>query len=230
MITVELPDPNTDLDGYTAACKYILHGPYGTANIRALCMLNGKCSKFFPKNFCAQTTIDANGFVIYRRRNNGIMCKNNLLDNRFVATFNRNLIVKYQAHLNVQICTHGTLMNYLLEYFHKGPDRAKAVIENIHSHAVNTTDRCSTLKQVASYIQSKSDNQNSPISHLYVAPQPINEVKTYLDCHYLSVYESTWRIFYFPIHEQNPTIHRLPVHLPNMNHFVFLMIITTLRV
>lgn len=119
---------------------------------------------FFPKNLCAQTTIDANGIVIYRRRNTGIMCKNNLLYNRFVVTFNINVIVKYQAHINVQIYIHGTLMKYLFKYLHKGPNRAKAIIENIPSHSVNTIDRCSTFEQPPSYIQSNFDNQNSPIS------------------------------------------------------------------
>ena len=35
-------------------------------------MIENKCVKHFPKKFCFQTTVDNDGFPIYRRRNNGI--------------------------------------------------------------------------------------------------------------------------------------------------------------
>ena len=46
----------------------MLHGPCGNAYPNAPCMVNGKCSKHYPKKFCSETTIDEDGFVSYRRR------------------------------------------------------------------------------------------------------------------------------------------------------------------
>src|SRR6201996_7208468 len=41
-----------------------------------------------------------------------------------------------------------------------------------------------------------------------------DEVKQYLDSHYVSACEGAWRSFMFPMHEEVPNITRLPVHLP----------------
>ncbi|KAK9666496.1 hypothetical protein RND81_14G188700 [Saponaria officinalis] len=40
-----------------------------------------------------------------------------------------------------------------------------------------------------------------------------DEINSYLDCRYLSACEAVWRIFEFEIHERNPAVTRLPVHL-----------------
>ena len=40
-------------------------------------MIENKCVKHFPKKFCSQTTVDNDGFPIYRRRNNGIFVERN---------------------------------------------------------------------------------------------------------------------------------------------------------
>ena len=73
-------------------------------NPRSPCMFNDKCTKHLPKNFYEETTIDEEGFLIYRRRNDGkTIVKNGItLDNRYVVPYNVNLLVKYQSHLNVE--------------------------------------------------------------------------------------------------------------------------------
>ncbi|KAM3234136.1 hypothetical protein P3L10_019495 [Capsicum annuum] len=94
-------------------------------------MKQGKCSKHFPKKFNNQTTFDEDGFPIYRRRNTGTQVKKNnvLLDNRYVVPYNRNLIVKFDAHINIELCNYSRSVNYLFKYINKGSDRATATIE-----------------------------------------------------------------------------------------------------
>ncbi|KAM3376292.1 hypothetical protein P3S68_015007 [Capsicum galapagoense] len=110
IITAEIPDMEVDPDGYNA---------------------QGKCSKRFPKKFNNQTTFDEDGFPIYRRRNTGTQVKKNnvLLDNRYVVPYNRNLIVKFDAHINIELCNYSRSMKYLFKYINKGSDRATATIE-----------------------------------------------------------------------------------------------------
>ena len=49
----------------------MMHGPCGSAKPKSLCMINGKCTKHFLKRFYEETTIDEEGFPVYRRRNDG---------------------------------------------------------------------------------------------------------------------------------------------------------------
>ncbi|CAN1778545.1 ATP-dependent DNA helicase PIF1 [Linum perenne] len=179
IISAELPDPEIDPLGYETVTKFMLHGPCGAANLNSPCMKNGVCSKGFPKAFCSTTTTDQFGYVVYRRRDLGITATKGgtVLDNRYVVPFNRNLLVLFQAHINVELCHQGRVIKYLFKYLTKGPDRSVAVAES------STND----------------------------------EIQQYLDCRSLSSYEAAWRIYEFSIHDRNPPVQRLCVHLPGQN-------------
>ncbi|XP_074323400.1 uncharacterized protein LOC141660320 [Apium graveolens] len=144
----------------------------------------GKCTKFFPKKYNDHTTIGEDGFPIYRRRETGVSVKKkgSLLDNHYAIPYNRNLLVKFDAHINVELCNSARSIKYLFKYINKGPDRATAVIEG-------TDER--------------------------------DEIKTYLDCRYISACESCWRIFQFSINYRYPTVERLPFHLPGEHTVIF---------
>ncbi|KAH9668825.1 ATP-dependent DNA helicase [Citrus sinensis] len=146
-----------------------------------------KCTKHFPKKFNDQTTVDTNGFPVYKRRNTGIHVekKGVFLDNRYVVPYHRNLIVKFDAHINVEICNYSRSVKYLFKYVHKGSDRTTATMESI-----DTT-------------------------------QEMDEIKTYLDCRYISATEACWRIFQFDIHYRKPAVERLPFHLPGEHTVIF---------
>ena len=51
MISAQLPDPQLQPLLYAKVTKYMLHGPCGVDNPQAKCMVNGKCSKHFPKKY-----------------------------------------------------------------------------------------------------------------------------------------------------------------------------------
>ena len=82
-----MPDPKNDPIGYDVISSFMMHGPCGYINTKSPCMSEGKCTKFYPKDFCEQTTILENGFTQYARPNNGItVSKNGVdIDNRFVV-------------------------------------------------------------------------------------------------------------------------------------------------
>ncbi|CAN0839969.1 hypothetical protein LINGRAHAP2_LOCUS2707 [Linum grandiflorum] len=127
IISAELPNPLLDPVGYEAVTKFMLHGPCGDARPSCPCMKDGKCSKFFPKPFVSETTFDDNGYVTYRRRLTDVSAIKSgaILDNGYVVPYNRDLLVKYQAHLNVEVCHKGQLIKYLFKYITKGPDRSE---------------------------------------------------------------------------------------------------------
>jgi len=52
------------------------------------------------------------------------------MNNRWVIPYNRNLCVKYDAHINVEWCAQKNVIKYLHKYMHKGADRATIVIKD----------------------------------------------------------------------------------------------------
>jgi hypothetical protein len=82
----------------------MIHGPCGWDNPSASCMKDGRCSKNYLKNFQEETTIDDNGFVLYRRRNNGrFVVKSGVrFDNRYIVPTNLTLLKRFGAHINVE--------------------------------------------------------------------------------------------------------------------------------
>ncbi|GJS96661.1 hypothetical protein Tco_0803629 [Tanacetum coccineum] len=65
IMSTEIPSLTHDPDGYKVVTEYMLHGSYGKC---AACTVDGKCSKRFLKAFYAETMIDEDGYLIYRRR------------------------------------------------------------------------------------------------------------------------------------------------------------------
>ncbi len=64
-ISAELPDPNSYPQLREIVIKHMLHGPCSDR-----CIVNGKCSKKYPKTFQEETTIEIDRYPQYKRRNN----------------------------------------------------------------------------------------------------------------------------------------------------------------
>ncbi|XP_076956429.1 uncharacterized protein LOC143631602 [Bidens hawaiensis] len=107
-----------------------MHGPCGYDNMNCSCMINRRCSKKFPKKFTPHNSIDSNGYPIYRRRDSGCTVKKSAvdLDNRSVVPYNKTLLKRYQAHINVEWCNQTASIKYLFKYINKGPDRATVAV------------------------------------------------------------------------------------------------------
>ena len=96
----------------------MMHGPCGFAKTNAICMKKSICSKRFPKQIRNETLIEENGIINYKRRNTDIYVeKENIkLDNRFVVPYNRELCIKFCAHINTEIYFQSILIKYLSKF------------------------------------------------------------------------------------------------------------------
>ena len=65
-ISAEIYDSEQDPELYNIVVRNMIHGP---CNER--CIVNGKCLKYFPKEFREETTMNADDYPYYRRRNDG---------------------------------------------------------------------------------------------------------------------------------------------------------------
>ncbi|XP_019189692.1 PREDICTED: uncharacterized protein LOC109184103 [Ipomoea nil] len=191
IISAEIPSQLCDPEYYKAVEEFMIHGPCGAARKNSPCMINGMCSKFFPKKIVENSIVDFDGYPIYRRRDNGrTIRKNGIdLDSRYVVPHNRHLLMKYKAHINVEWCNQSRSIKYLFKYVNKGNNRVTAEFYN--SGVEESTGKI------------------------------VDEIKMYYDCRYISPPEAAWRIFGFDIQFRNPSVERLSFHLPNEQSIIF---------
>ncbi|KAI9108202.1 hypothetical protein K1719_020685 [Acacia pycnantha] len=105
----EILDRDKDLELYELIGSYMIHGPCGRLSGSALCMKDGKCSKFFPKRYNERTMLDENSYPTYRHRNDGrtMTRKGVEFDNRFVVLYNDSKVsMKYLTTLIVGTYLH----------------------------------------------------------------------------------------------------------------------------
>ncbi|CAN1769842.1 hypothetical protein LINPERHAP1_LOCUS11421 [Linum perenne] len=135
VISAEIPDVIADPQCYDVVSRLMLHGPCGHLFPNSPCMVTEKCTKHYPKKFNPETTIDEDGFPRYRRRENGRTIEKSgvHLDNRYVVPYNRYLLLRFDAHINVEICNKSRAIKYLFKYINKPPDRTMAVVTGDHN-------------------------------------------------------------------------------------------------
>lgn len=68
IISAEIPDPSNDPELYEIVKKNMIHGPCGNLNKNSPCMIEGKCSKRYPRPLLADTITGDDGYPQYRRR------------------------------------------------------------------------------------------------------------------------------------------------------------------
>ena len=127
-ICAELPDPH---DPEQSELLHVLmssqiHGPCGVRNPHAPCMIDGCCTKNFPKDFQETTELHANGYPKYRRREASprVVKGEHVFDARDVVPYHPYLSKLFQCHLNVEYCGTIRAVKYLYKYTYKGHDRA----------------------------------------------------------------------------------------------------------
>lgn len=192
IISAEIPDPSVDSKLHDIVIANMIHGPCGEINPLSPCMVNGKCSKRFPRNCTAETITGNDGYPLYRRRAQtdggqkilktvkGV--PNIIVDNSWVVPFSPLLSKTFDAHINVEYCHSVKSIKYICKYVHKGSDMA--------AFAVGDQNR-------------------------------YDEITCFQVGRYVSSNEAVWRLFAFPIHDRYPAVIHLAVHLENGQRVYF---------
>ena len=127
VVRAEIPNREEEPQLFIVVLKHMVHGPCGGFNNSAPCMKQGHCKRCFPKPFANSTIQGNDAYPIYRRRNNLPValptCPNIMVDNSWIIPYNPWLILKYDCHINVEVCASVKSVKYLYKYIHRGPDR-----------------------------------------------------------------------------------------------------------
>lgn len=185
IISAELPDSTLYPRLYDDVSSYMMHGPCGGARPFSPCMDRGRCTKYYPKDFKGTTTIDDEGYPRYKRRDFGIH-----VDKQRVLLDNR-YVVPYNPHLLIRYGGH------------------------VNVECCNKSNSIKYLFKYVNKVPDKALMQLSVDGDNRDKSKPVDEIKQYYDCRYVSPCEAVWRIFAFDIHHKWPHVLKLTFHLHN---------------
>ncbi|KAI5432184.1 hypothetical protein KIW84_036071 [Lathyrus oleraceus] len=125
MVRAEIPKLECEPQLHEAVVRHMIHGPCGIINRKSPCMKDRHCKKRYPKQFLDETRQGTDSYPEYRRRfdESVSLGKDRSVDNRWVVPYNPWLLLKYDCHINVEICSSIKSIKYLYKYVYKGPDR-----------------------------------------------------------------------------------------------------------
>ena len=148
----------------------MIHGPCGDINPSCVCMKDKKCSKNFPKKFIKKTFVDPdNSHPEYKRRSpadGGRTMKINrrgqeyTVDNKWVVPYSPFLSLRYNCHINVEVCLSPTAAKYLFKYIQKGEDRMM----------VKTEVERESRDEIEDYVDLRSMGSSEAAWHLMAFP------------------------------------------------------------
>ncbi|XP_058774354.1 uncharacterized protein LOC131648630 [Vicia villosa] len=185
IISAEIPNKDTDEELYNLVKSHMIHGPFGNAFRNTTCMKEGKCSKYFPKEFRRDTIVDQDGYPVYRRRDNlHTFSKNGIeIDNKFVVPYNSKLLLKYRAHINLEWCNQSTSVKYLFKYINKGYDKITVAIVMNEDGSVSQHDAVDEIKQYIDVVLDKPSVTESMFTSWFEANKKYDEARqlTYIN-------------------------------------------------
>ena len=177
----------------------MVHGPCGKLNPSCPCMVYGKFSKGYPKNFASKTIVKQDStYPEYKRLNSRqggrsvivkIKSKEYLIDNTWIVPYSPFLSLRYNCHINVEVCMSPMAAKYLFKYVTKGVDRAM-----VRTEIVEDTEKVEEEK---------------------------NEIKEYIDMRSIGSSEACWHIFNMNVAKNTPAVFVMRVHMEEEQHIVF---------
>ncbi|KAA6356796.1 MAG: putative ATP-dependent DNA helicase PIF1, partial [Streblomastix strix] len=189
IISAEIPSIDQDSELHNAVLKHMIHRE---CHEGSECWENNECKKGFPKQFCEFTQLADNEYPFYQRKDNSVEAtEGKYYNNSWVVPYNRILLLKYNAHINVEHCASLKSIKYVFKYVFKPSDRS--------------------MFQVTS--NSNEDGSPQNVS--------VDEVQNYIDGFYMCAHEAYMKIMGVALQRLSHSVIRLAIHLPNEQFVYF---------
>lgn len=143
--------------------RHMIHLPCDSKFRKCVQKRGNRCSKGFPKPFQEKTVLTEDSYPLYRRRRQPAVQtaygnQKFTVSNRFVVPYNPYLLMKFNAHINVELCNTVTAVKYLYKYLYKGFDRA--IVELHGQDEIAKYENCRYVSSIEAFWRMK---QNFPM-------------------------------------------------------------------
>ncbi|GJT17209.1 helicase-like protein [Tanacetum coccineum] len=153
VVCAEIPDPNKHPELHQLVLKHMIHGPCGQLNTQCPCMEGEpkKCRWNYPRLFQETTQQGDDSYPLYRRRDNDIEInlRNSVLDNRWVVPYNPKLLMMFNCHINVEVCSSIKSVKYVFKYVYKSHDKQVANVDKDGEQVINEIKRFQDARYVS---------------------------------------------------------------------------------
>ena len=202
VVSAEIPDDNQYPRLHNLVVKHMIH--HHTPSCSKF--ESGFCNVYFPKKYTNNTTANNDAYPQYRRRSpnhGGIkVCKtmrnrknkletSKIINNGYVVPYNAGLLLRYNCHLNVEVCSTVKAVKYIYKYVYKGPDRA---IFELNDQQCNN----------------KEDENKKH-----------DEIKRHINGRYISSTEGAWRMLRLSMDGMKPPVETLDYTITNDEKICF---------
>ena len=180
-------------------------------------MVDGRCSKKYPRDYLEQTEVRRDAYPLYARPNDGRVFERdgegrhapNLFTNRDVVPYNAYLLAKYNCHINVEICTSVRAVKYLYKYVYKGYDKAHVRVTRAGRHEADG-EQDQNVDEIQRYIDARYVSMSEGVSCI-----------TSFDYTHADACPAVWRLLAFSMNGMRPAVTRLALHEPENALFFF---------
>ena len=194
VICAEIPEPSVDPELHQIVMSNMAHGPCGCINPNSPCMQDGRCSKKYPKQYITETQLGTDNYLLYRRRDPE--------DGGQVS----NISMRIGGTRVDQEIDNRLIVSY-----------NKLLLQSMNCHCnVELCMSIKSVKYVLKYVHKGCDQ-----AMFALRSSQVDEISDYQNARYVSSNEAAWRILEFPIHERDPPVQQLAVHLENSQQVYF---------
>jgi hypothetical protein len=146
-------------------------------------------------------TIGSNRVQLHTARDDQ---SNRWIDNSWIVPYNPHLLLRYDCHINVEVCSSVRAVKYLFKYVYKGHDCAVAQIVDGNAAPTEAVSANVTTAAPAATV-----------------PPVVDEINDFVNGRYIGSSEACWRMFEYPLQGHKPTVVRLAVHLDGQQYVVY---------
>ena len=195
VICAEIPDPAVDPELHQIVMSNMVHGPCSSINPQSPCMQDGHCSKKYPKQYNSETLLGADSYPLYKRSSPD--------SGGQVSTIRMRIIGG--SHVSQEVDNR-----WIVPY-------NKLLLRSMNCHCnVELCMSIKSIKYVLKYVHKGCDQ-----AMFTLQSNQVDEISDYQNARYVSSNEAAWRILEFQIHERDPSVQQLAVHLENGQRVYF---------